>query len=197
LRVRDAAPPTAVLERGAWAVPTHPEVMELNIPAIHGVGGSRIYFVDRYKEFSIYDVDFVPIPDGRPASARRGRHAFLRRRAVHRQRPHRRLGSSSTGAVRHSPLMPDEQRFGILPKGKHAAQPRPPSSRFHAAADRARASDARRGQPTSACSASAWACPTCWPRCGELRKRGHGVRRITEASTPSAAARSPRPTWAA
>ena len=37
--------------------------MELNIPAIHGVGGSRIYFVDRYREFSIWDVDFVPIPD--------------------------------------------------------------------------------------------------------------------------------------
>ena len=51
-----------VLERGAWEVTTHPEVMELNIPAIHGAGGSRIYFVDRYKEFSIYDVDFVPIP---------------------------------------------------------------------------------------------------------------------------------------
>jgi 4-hydroxyphenylpyruvate dioxygenase len=36
--------------------------MELNIPAVHGVGTSRIYFVDRYKEFSIYDVDFTPIP---------------------------------------------------------------------------------------------------------------------------------------
>jgi len=36
--------------------------MELNIPAIHGVGASRIYFVDRYREFSIYSVDFVPIP---------------------------------------------------------------------------------------------------------------------------------------
>jgi 4-hydroxyphenylpyruvate dioxygenase len=63
LRVRDAS--TAykrALERGAWAIPTDVEVMELNIPAIHGVGSSRIYFVDRYKEFSIYDVDFTPIP---------------------------------------------------------------------------------------------------------------------------------------
>jgi hypothetical protein len=50
------------LERGAWAVPSRVEVMELNIPAIHGVGKSRIYFVDRYDKFSIYDVDFVPIP---------------------------------------------------------------------------------------------------------------------------------------
>jgi len=42
--------------------------MELHIPAIHGVGASRIYFVDRHREFSIYDVDFVPIPgvDPRP-----------------------------------------------------------------------------------------------------------------------------------
>ncbi len=50
LRVRDArAAYDYVLERGAWEVPTHAEVMELNIPAIHGAGGSRIYFVDRYK----------------------------------------------------------------------------------------------------------------------------------------------------
>jgi len=36
--------------------------MELNIPAIEGIGGSVIYFVDRYgdKGVSIYDVDFVP-----------------------------------------------------------------------------------------------------------------------------------------
>ena len=63
LRVRDAS--TAyqrALDLGAWAVPTQVEVMELNIPAVHGVGSSRIYFVDRYKEFSIYDVDFIPIP---------------------------------------------------------------------------------------------------------------------------------------
>ena len=63
LRVRDAsAAYKRALERGAWAIPANGEVMELNIPAIHGVGSSRIYFVDRYKEFSIYDVDFTPIP---------------------------------------------------------------------------------------------------------------------------------------
>jgi 4-hydroxyphenylpyruvate dioxygenase len=63
LRVRDAsAAYKRALERGAWAIPTNVEVMELNIPAVHGVGESRIYFVDRYKEFSIYDVDFTPIP---------------------------------------------------------------------------------------------------------------------------------------
>ena len=61
--MRDAAAAyRRALERGAWAVPVHVEVMELNIPAIHGVGASRLYFVDRWREFSIYDVDFTTIP---------------------------------------------------------------------------------------------------------------------------------------
>lgn len=64
LRVRDASSAYArALELGAWAVPPRVEVMELNIPAIHGVGKSRLYFVDRYDKFSIYDVDFLPIHD--------------------------------------------------------------------------------------------------------------------------------------
>ena len=38
--------------------------MELNIPAIEGIGGSLIYLVDRYGEQTIYDVDFRRIgPD--------------------------------------------------------------------------------------------------------------------------------------
>ncbi len=41
--------------------------MELNIPAIEGIGGSLIYFVDRYgKNGSIYDVDFKPIKGADP-----------------------------------------------------------------------------------------------------------------------------------
>jgi len=37
--------------------------MELNIPAIEGIGGSLIYLVDRYgPRGSIYDVDFLPVP---------------------------------------------------------------------------------------------------------------------------------------
>ena len=60
LRVRSAAAAYRhVIEQGAWAAPTRVEVMELNIPAIHGAGDSRIYFVDRYQDFSIYDVDFT------------------------------------------------------------------------------------------------------------------------------------------
>jgi 4-hydroxyphenylpyruvate dioxygenase len=63
LRVRDAAAAHArALELGAWDVPVRVAPMELHIPAIHGVGSTRIYFVDRHREFSIYDVDFVPIP---------------------------------------------------------------------------------------------------------------------------------------
>ena len=38
--------------------------MELNIPAIKGIGDSLIYLVDRYAEQSIYDVDFVPTGKG-------------------------------------------------------------------------------------------------------------------------------------
>ncbi|HUN51780.1 MAG TPA: 4-hydroxyphenylpyruvate dioxygenase [Candidatus Sulfotelmatobacter sp.] len=41
--------------------------MELNIPAIHGIGGSLIYLVDRYgPRGSIYDVDFEPLPGAEP-----------------------------------------------------------------------------------------------------------------------------------
>src|SRR5580704_14598985 len=60
-RVRDAGRAYArALELGA--VPFHNQVgpMELNIPAIEGIGGSVIYLVDRYGGPSIYDVDFVP-----------------------------------------------------------------------------------------------------------------------------------------
>ena len=34
---------------------------ELQIPAIQGIGGSVIYFIDRYQDESIYEVDFIPI----------------------------------------------------------------------------------------------------------------------------------------
>src|SRR5215831_7800351 len=51
--------------------PVHGKVgpMELNIPAIEGIGGSLIYLVDRYGERTIYDVDLSRWrPDRRPAS---------------------------------------------------------------------------------------------------------------------------------
>ncbi len=35
--------------------------MELNLPAIHGVGNSLLYLIDRYGEKNIYDIDFIPV----------------------------------------------------------------------------------------------------------------------------------------
>ena len=58
-RVRNAnAALKRALELGATPVPASPGPMELNIPAIEGIGGSRLYLVDRYGDKSIYDVDF-------------------------------------------------------------------------------------------------------------------------------------------
>jgi 4-hydroxyphenylpyruvate dioxygenase len=123
LRVRDAAAAyKRALERGAWAVPTHVEVMELNIPAIHGVGASRIYFVDRYREFSIYDVDFVPIPTVEPAPpAVAGLHWFGLVQYIGNDRM-----EDWTEFYRELfgfDVLPDDQRFGILPKGRILRSP--------------------------------------------------------------------------
>jgi len=60
-RVRDAAHAyKTLIARGAKPFANQVGPMELNIPAIEGIGGSVIYLVDRYGERSIYDVDFVP-----------------------------------------------------------------------------------------------------------------------------------------
>jgi len=59
-RVADAAyAHRRAIELGANDMPSSAGPMELNIPAIEGIGGSLIYFVDRYKDGTIYDVDFV------------------------------------------------------------------------------------------------------------------------------------------
>jgi 4-hydroxyphenylpyruvate dioxygenase len=61
-RVRDASYAyRRCLELGAKPVATRVGPMELNIPAIEGIGGSLIYLVDRYGERTIYDVDFRPV----------------------------------------------------------------------------------------------------------------------------------------
>jgi 4-hydroxyphenylpyruvate dioxygenase len=131
LRVRDAAAAYAhALEKGAWAVPPRVEVMELNIPAIHGVGTSRIYFVDRYDKFSIYDVDFVPIPtvDQRPPAVA-GLHFFglVQYIGTDRTEDWAEFYRELFGFVE----LPAEQRFGILPKGRILRSPCPASSRFY------------------------------------------------------------------
>lgn len=70
-RVQDAAAAyKRALELGAWGFDSHSGPMELNIPAIKGIGDSLIYLVDRWNgkeghggigDISIYDVDFVPV----------------------------------------------------------------------------------------------------------------------------------------
>ena len=60
-RVKDAARAyDRALALGARGMESCPGPMELNIPAIEGIGGSRIYLVDRYGDRTIYDVDFIP-----------------------------------------------------------------------------------------------------------------------------------------
>lgn len=131
LRVRDAAAAyRRALDRGAWSVPARVEVMELNIPAVHGVGTSRIYFVDRHKVFSIYDVDFTPIPgvdQHPPATA--GLHFFGVVQYIGNDRTedwtefYRELFGFTD--------LPSDQRFGILPKGRILRSPCPAASRFY------------------------------------------------------------------
>jgi 4-hydroxyphenylpyruvate dioxygenase len=59
-RVKDAAAAYGkLISLGAVPFANQVGPMELNIPAIEGIGGSVIYLVDRYGEHSIYDVDFV------------------------------------------------------------------------------------------------------------------------------------------
>ena len=104
-------------------------IVNAHIPAIHGVGKSRLYFVDRYDKFSIYDVDFVPIPtvDQHPPAVA-GLHFFGIVQYI---------GNDRTGdwtefyrELLGFTDLPDDQRFGILPKGRILQSPCPPSSRF-------------------------------------------------------------------
>ena len=117
LRVRDAAAAYRyAIDRGAWAVPTHVEVMELNIPAIHGVGTSRIYFVDRYREFSIYDVDFTLIPTvdpHPPALAGMRWFGIVQYIGNDRMDDWTQFYAELFGFRK----LPDTERYGILPKG--------------------------------------------------------------------------------
>jgi 4-hydroxyphenylpyruvate dioxygenase len=95
LRVRDAAAAYRyTVERGAWVVPNHVEVMELNIPAIHGVGSSRIYFVDRYRGI-VQDIG-------------------AERMAAWTEFYTELMGFRA---------LPDDKRYGILPKGRILQSP--------------------------------------------------------------------------
>ncbi len=63
-RVKDAnAALQHALDNGGKHFVGNLGAMELNIPAIYGIGESTLYFVDRYKGSSIYEVDFTFYPD--------------------------------------------------------------------------------------------------------------------------------------
>ncbi len=67
IRVEDAAfAYNRAIELGAEPFAGKVGPMELNIPAIRGVGRSVLYLIDRYQGRSIYDVDFVPIEEADP-----------------------------------------------------------------------------------------------------------------------------------
>ena len=122
-RVQDALKAhTRCIELGAWTVPSHAQAMELHIPAIHGPGSTRFYFVDRWKEFSIYDIDFKPIPtvDQHPKSI-----ADMSYFGVVQY-----IGAGRSADwlayfenIFDFTFVPDDQRFGILPKGKLMKSP--------------------------------------------------------------------------
>ena len=67
IRVKDAAAAfKRAIELGAKPYESPVGPMELNIPAIQGIGGSLLYLIDRFGPRSIYDVDFVPTPGADP-----------------------------------------------------------------------------------------------------------------------------------
>ena len=117
LRVRDASHAFRhSLELGAWEMPTRAAAMELHIPGIHGVGDSLLYFVDRYRDFSIYDVDFVPLAGApREVPAVAGLHWFGVVQTVQDDR-----SADWIDFYRHVlgfSELPEGKYFGILPKG--------------------------------------------------------------------------------
>jgi 4-hydroxyphenylpyruvate dioxygenase len=117
LRVRDAGQAWAhALALGAWEMPTRASAMELNIPGIHGVADTLIYFDDRYRDFSIYDVDFVPLAgtQAKPAAVA-GLHWFGIVQSI--------LGDRTADWLDFYQnlfgfsVLPRGEYFGVLPKG--------------------------------------------------------------------------------
>ncbi len=125
LRVRDAAAAYAhCIDKGAWPIgdaqtgnsAPRAGAMELNIPGIMGVGDSVIYFVDRYEEFSIYDVDFKKLPSvtaAPPAIA--GMHFFGIVQAIEEARTKEWVDFYKE--LFGFTVLPQGQYFGVLPKG--------------------------------------------------------------------------------
>lgn len=116
-RVRDAdAAFRRARELGAWEIPVRAGANELNIPGIHGVGESLIYFVDRYDEFSIFDIDFRAIPgvdQNPPAIHGLDYFGIVQYVGVDRTEDWAEFYAQLFGFTR----IPDDVRFGIMPKG--------------------------------------------------------------------------------
>jgi len=117
LRVRDAGLAFQhSLDLGAWEMPTRASAMELHIPGIHGVGDSLVYFVDRYRDFSIYDVDFVYQENAsRKPPPVAGLHWFGVVQAILPERTPDWLDFYQT--LFGFSVLPRGQYFGVLPKG--------------------------------------------------------------------------------
>jgi 4-hydroxyphenylpyruvate dioxygenase len=123
LRVRDAdIAYRHAVSMGAWAIQTRVGVMELNIPGVHGAGDSILYFVDRIGDFSIYDVDFKPIPgvpQHPPALA--GMHFFGLAQSIHEGR--RPEWIDFYQQLMQFEVLPEDQFFGAVHKGILLAGP--------------------------------------------------------------------------
>ena len=117
LRVRDAGEAHRhSLDLGAWDMPTRASAMELHIPGIHGVGDSLVYFVDRYRDFAIYDVDFVFDSNAnRNPPAVAGLHWFGVVQAILNERTADWLDFYQN--LFGFTVLPHGKYFGVLPKG--------------------------------------------------------------------------------
>jgi 4-hydroxyphenylpyruvate dioxygenase len=117
IRVRDAdAAYRRALELGGWEIPVRAQALELNIPGIHGVGESLIYFIDRYDEFSIFDIDFRAIPGvdpNPPAIAGLNFFGIVQYVGVNRTDDWSEFYTQLFGFQ----TIPDAVRFGIMPRG--------------------------------------------------------------------------------
>lgn len=123
LRVRNAGEAYQhALARGAWAIPTRAGAMELNIPGVHGAGDSVMYFVDRYQDFSIYDVDFKLVePDRAHPPALAGLHFFGVVQAIRRDRSAEWIDFYQQ--LMNFRALPAGTNFGILPRGTMLQSP--------------------------------------------------------------------------
>jgi 4-hydroxyphenylpyruvate dioxygenase len=111
-----------VVELGAWPVRVNVLPMELHIPGVHGVGTTKIFFIDRWREFSIYDVDFVPIPTvAREVPPLAGMHWFgvVQYVGLDRAADWCEFYASLFGFA----ILPTDQTFGILPAGNILRSP--------------------------------------------------------------------------